>query len=157
MKRYIRQIIAILVLAMASLNARAQANPFDKFADSKDVTYVYISEAMLKLIGTEAIPSINGVDIDEISGKLKSIQIITSEKTTKESLKSEAMSIIKKEAYEKLLQISEPDNKVEIYFKEGKKNSIIVMVNDEKSETVLIVFSGTFTTSTIADIFQNAE
>ena len=157
MKRYIRQIIAILVLAMASLNARAQANPFDKFADSKDVTYVYISEAMLKLIGTEAIPIINGVDINEISGKLKSIQIITSEKTTKESLKSEAMSIIKKEEYEKLLQISEPDNKVDIYFKDGKKNSIIVMVNGEKNQTVLIVFSGTFTTSTIADIFQKAE
>lgn len=157
MKRYIRQIIAILVLAMASLNVRAQTNPFDKFADSKDVTYVYISEAMLKLIGTEAIPSINGVDIDEISGKLKSIQIITSEKTTKESLKSEAMSIIKKEVYEKLLQISEPDNKVDIYFKDGKKNSIIVMVNGEKNQTVLIVFSGTFTTSTIADIFQKAE
>ena len=157
MKRYIRQIIAIFVLAMASLNAMAQANPFDKFADSKDVTYVYISEAMLKLIGTEAIPSINGVDINEISGKLKSIQIITSEKTTKESLKSEAMSIIKKEEYEKLLQISEPDNKVDIYFKDGKKNSIIVMVNGEKNQTVLIVFSGTFTTSTIADIFQKAE
>ena len=157
MKRYIRQIIAILVLAMASLNARAQANPFDKFADSKDVTYVYISEAMLKLIGTEAIPSINGVDIDEISGKLKSIQIITSEKITKETLKSEAISIIKKEAYEKILQISEDNSKVDIYFKEGKKNSIIVMLNDEKSETVLIVFSGTFTTSTIADIFQKTE
>lgn len=157
MKRYIRQIIAILVLAMASLNAMAQANPFDKFADSKDVTYVYISEAMLKLIGTEAIPSINGVDIDEISGKLKSIQIITSEKTTKESLKSEAMSIIKKEAYEKLLQISEPDNKVDIYFKDGKKNSIIVMVNGEKNQTVLIVFSGTFTTSSIAKIFQETK
>ena len=32
MKRYIRQIIAILVLAMAGLNAMAQTNPFDKFA-----------------------------------------------------------------------------------------------------------------------------
>ena len=112
---------------------------------------------MLKLIGTEAIPSINGVDIDEISGKLKSIQIITSEKTTKESLKSEAMSIIKKEAYEKLLQISEPDNKVDIYFKDGKKNSIIVMVNGEKNQTVLIVFSGTFSTSSIAKIFQDTK
>lgn len=157
MKRYIRQIIAILVLAMASLNARAQANPFDKFADSKDITYVYISEAMLKLIGTEAIPSINGMDIDEISGKLKSIQIITSEKTTKESLKSEAMSIIKKEAYEKLLQISEPDNKVDIYFKDGKKNSIIVMVNGEKNQTVLIVFSGTFNVSNILQMFKSAK
>ena len=70
---------------------------------------------------------------------------------------NEAMSIIKKEAYEKLLQISEPDNKVDIYFKDGKKNSIIVMVNGEKNQTVLIVFSGTFTTSSIAKIFQDTK
>ena len=76
---------------------------------------------MLKLIGTSAIPSINGINIKEIGSKLNCIQIITSEKSTKKSLKAEAMSIIKKEAYEKLLQISEPDNKVDIYFKDGKE------------------------------------
>ena len=145
------------MLTLTCLSSQAQTNPFDRFAQSEEVTYVYISKQMLKLIGTSAIPSINGINIKEIGSKLNSIQIITSEKSTKKSLKAEAMSIIKKEAYEKLLQISEPDNKVDIYFKDGKKNSIIVMVNGEKNQTVLIVFSGTFTTSTIADIFQKAE
>ena len=145
------------MLTLTCLSSQAQTNPFDRFAQSEEVTYVYISKPMLKLIGTSAIPSINGINIKEIGSKLNSIQIITSEKSTKKSLKAEVMSIIKKEAYEKLLQISEPDNKVDIYFKDGKKNSIIVMVNGEKNQTVLIVFSGTFTTSTIADIFQKAE
>ena len=157
MKRYIRQIIAILVLAMASLNARAQANPFDKFADSKDVTYVYISEAMLKLFGTDVMPSINGVDISEIGSKLKSIQVITSEKATKKSLKSEAMDIIKKHSYERLMQIAEKDNNVDIYHKGGKGNSIIVMVNDNNDNTVLIVFSGTFNVSNILQMFKSAK
>ena len=49
------------------------------------------------------------------------------------------------------------DNKVDIYFKDGKKNSIIVMVNGEKNQTVLIVFSGTFSTSSIAKIFQETK
>lgn len=142
---------------MTSINAQAQKNPFDKFSDYEDVTYIFISEAMLKLVGTTAIPSIDGIDINEIGSKLKSIQIITSEKCTKNSLKSEAMSIIKKESYEKLIQVSEKDNKVNIYFKDGKKNSIIVMVNDEKDDTVLIVFSGEFGMANIAKMLEGRK
>lgn len=142
---------------MTSINAQAQKNPFDKFSDYEDVTYIFISEAMLKLVGTTAIPNIDGIDINEIGSKLKSIQIITSEKCTKKSLKSEAMSIIKKESYEKLIQVSEKDNKVDIYFKDGKKNSIIVMVNDEKDDTVLIVFSGEFGMANIAKMLEGRK
>ena len=157
MKTIITNILLAIMLMMTSINAQAQKNPFDKFSDYEDVTYIFISEAMLKLVGTTAIPSIDGIDINEIGSKLKSIQIITSEKHTKNSLKSEAMSIIKKESYDKLIQVSEKDNKVDIYFKDGKKNSIIVMVNSEKNQTVLIVFSGTFSTSSIAKIFQDTK
>ena len=142
---------------MTSINAQAQKNSFDKFSDYEDVTYIFISEAMLKLVGTTAMPSIDGIDINEIGSKLKSIQIITSEKCTKNSLKSEAMSIIKKESYEKLIQVSEKDNKVDIYFKDGKKNSIIVMVNDEKDDTVLIVFSGEFGMANIAKMLEGRK
>ena len=157
MKTIITNILLAIMLMMTSINAQAQKNPFDKFSDYEDVTYIFISEAMLKLVGTTAIPSIDGIDINEIGSKLKSIQIITSEKCTKNSLKSEAMSIIKKESYEKLIQVSEKDNKVDIYFKDGKKNSIIVMINDEKDDTVLIVFSGEFGTANIAKMLEGRK
>jgi predicted transcriptional regulator len=157
MKTIIANFILAIMLMMTSINAQAQKNPFDKFSDYEDVTYIFISEAMLKLVGTTAIPSIDGIDINEIGSKLKSIQIITSEKCTKNSLKSEAMSIIKKESYEKLIQVSEKDNKVDIYFKDGKKNSIIVMVNDEKDDTVLIVFSGEFGMANIAKMLEGRK
>lgn len=157
MKTIIVNILVAIMLMMTSINAQAQKNPFDKFSDYEDVTYIFISEAMLKLVGTTTIPSIDGIDINEIGSKLKSIQIITSEKCTKNSLKSEAMSIIKKESYEKLIQVSEKDNKVDIYFKDGKKNSIIVMVNDEKDDTVLIVFSGEFGIANIAKMLEGRK
>ena len=157
MKTIITNILIAIMLMMTSINAQAQKNPFDKFSDYEDVTYIFISEAMLKLVGTTAIPSIDGIDINEIGSKLKSIQIITSEKHTKNSLKSEAMSLIKKESYEKLIQVSEKDNKVDIYFKDGKKNSIIVMVNDEKDDTVLIVFSGEFGMANIAKMLEDRK
>lgn len=157
MKTIITNILLAIMLMMTSINAQAQKNPFDKFSDYEDVTYIFISEAMLKLVGTTAIPSIDGIDINEIGSKLKSIQIITSEKHNKNSLKSEAMSIIKKESYEKLIQVSEKDNKVDIYFKDGKKNSIIVMVNDEKDDTVIIVFSGEFGMANIAKMLEGRK
>lgn len=157
MKKFIAKAFAFLVIALTCINANAQDNPFDKFADSKDVTYVYISEAMLKLFGTDVMPSINGVDISEIGSKLKSIQVITSEKATKKSLKSEAMDIIKKHSYERLMQIAEKDNNVDIYHKGGKDNSIIVMVNENNDDTVLIVFSGTFNVSNILQMFKSAK
>ena len=157
MKTIITNFILAIMLMMTSINAQAQKNPFDKFSDYEDVTYIFISEAMLKLVGTTAIPSIDGIDIHEIGSKLKSIQIITSEKCTKNSLKSEAMSIIKKESYEKLIQVSEKDNKVDIYFKDGKKNSIIVMVNDEKDDTALIIFSGEFCMANIAKMLEGRK
>lgn len=157
MKTIIANILVAIMLMMTSINAQTQKNPFDKFSDYEDVTYIFISEAMLKLVGTTAIPSIDGIDINEIGSKLKSIQIITSEKHNKNSLKSEAMSIIKKDSYEKLIQVSEKDNKVDIYFKDGKKNSIIVMINGEKDDTVLIVFSGEFGMANIAKMLEGRK
>lgn len=157
MKSILTNIIVAIMLAMTSINAQAQKNPFDKFSDYKDVTYIYISKTMLKLVGTTAIPSINGIDINEFGSKLNSIQIITSEKSSKKSLKTEALSIIKKDSYEKIMQVSEEDNKVDIYFKEDKKGSIIVMVNDEKDSTVLIVFSGTFSMANILKMIGSEQ
>ncbi len=157
MKQFIAKAFAFFIIALTCINANAQDNPFDKFADSKDVTYVYISETMLKLFGTDVMPSINGMDISEIGSKLKSIQVITSEKATKKSLKSEAMDIIKKHSYERLMQIAEKDNNVDIYHKGGKYNSIIVMVNENNDDTVLIVFSGTFNVSNILQMFKSAK
>ena len=157
MKQFIAKAFTFFIIALTCINANAQDNPFDKFADSKDMTYVYISEAMLKLFGTDVMPSINGVDISEIGSKLKSIQVITSEKATKKSLKSEAMDIIKKHSYERLMQIAEKDNNVDIYHKGGKGNSIIVMVNENNDNTVLIVFSGTFNVSNILQMFKSAK
>lgn len=155
MNKTIAKIIAVVTLAFICATASAQSNPFDKYADAKDVTYIYISKAMLGLMGSKAVANINGIDINEIISKLNSIQIITSgTKSTKESLKSDAQSIVKKGKYEILMQVSENDKKVDIYHKESKDNSVIVMITDSKNETVLIVFSGTFSTANVMKMLQ---
>lgn len=154
MKRFISHTLAIILMTIASVNAQAQKNPFDRFADSQDLTYIYISKTMLKLVELDEIPNINGIELKKLGNTLESIQIITSNKKTKDSLKSEAMSIIKKETFERVMQVVEKDNNVDIYHKKGKDISIIAMVSVNKDKTVLIVFSGTFD---LKDILQTIK
>lgn len=157
MKRFIAHALAIILMGIASINAQAQENPFHRFADSQDVTYIYISQTMLQLIDIDEIPNINGIELKKFGNSLESIQIITSNKKAKERLKSEAMSITKKEKYAKLMQISEKGNNVNIYYKKGKDDSMAVMVNTSKEETVLIVFKGTFSKQNILKMHKTAK
>ena len=78
MNKAISTALAAIAFMFVCITANAQSTPFDKYADTEDVTYVYISKAMLSLLGTKMMPEINGVNVNEISSKLNSIQIITS-------------------------------------------------------------------------------
>lgn len=154
MKRFISHTLAIILMTIASVNAQAQKNPFDRFANSQDLAYIYISKTMLKFVELDEISNINGIELKKLGNTLESIQIITSNKKTKDSLKSEAMSIIKKETFERVMQVIEKDNNVDIYHKKGKDISIIAMVSVNKDKTVLIVFSGAFD---LKDILQTIK
>ena len=144
-KRTIQTLIA-LVLAMTSLHANAQVKEFEKYSDTKNVTYVYISKFMLGMAGKLATPSVAGVNTKSIMNKLSGIQIITSEdKTAAARLKSDTQDIVKRGKYERLMQVDEEGEKVRIYHCEDKKQSAVVMQVEEKDELTVIVFSGKFT------------
>lgn len=144
-KRTIQTLIA-LVLAMTCLQANAQVKEFEKYSDTKNVTYVYISKFMLGMAGKLATPSVAGVNTKSIMNKLSGIQIITSEdKTAAARLKSDTQDIVRQGKYELLMQVDEDGEKVRIYHCEGKKQSAVVMQVEEKDELTVIVFSGKFT------------
>lgn len=144
-KRTIQTLIA-LALAMTSLHANAQVKEFEKYSDTKNVTYVYISKFMLGLAGKVATPSVAGVNTKSIMNKLNGIQIITSEdKAAASRLKSDTQAIVRQGKYELLMQVDEDGEKVRIYHCEGKKQSAVVMQVEEKDELTVIVFSGKFT------------
>lgn len=144
-KRTIQTLIA-LALLLTSLHANAQVKEFEKYSDTKNVTYVYISKFMLGMAGKLATPSVAGVNTKSIMNKLSGIQIITSEdKTAAARLKSDTQDIVKRGKYERLMQVDEEGEKVRIYHCEGKKQSAVVMQVEEKDELTVIVFSGKFT------------
>ena len=130
-------------MALLCLTASAQVKEFEKYADTKNVTYVYISKYMIGMVGKMA--NMPGVDVSSLSNKLSAIQIITSDdKAAGTKLKKEVQGILSSGKYEKLMQINDDDSKVNIYHTEGKQQSAVVMISDGDGSVTVMVFSGKF-------------
>lgn len=143
------------MVALGSLNANAQVKAFEKYADAKNVTYVYISKYMLGMAGKNATPSVPGVDIKTLAGKLTGIQIINAEnKAAQAKLKNDVKGIISRDKYELLMQMNEDDSRVNIYHHITKQQSAVVMQVEDKEELTLMVFSGKFT---LEDVMKMAQ
>ena len=146
MKQIIIKILIGIVVASCSLHANAQVKAFEKYADMKNVTYVYISKYMLGMAGRNATPSVPGVDTRTLAGKLTGIQIINTENNAaKMKLKSDVKAILAKGKYELLMQMNEDDSKVNIFHCITKQQSAVVMQTEDDEELSLMIFSGKFT------------
>ena len=155
MKQFIIKTLLGIVVALCSLNANAQVKAFEKYADTKNVTYVYISKYMLGMAGKNATPSVPGVDIKTLAGKLTGIQIVSTEnKAAQAKLKNDAKSIMAKDKYELLMQMKEDDSKVNIYHHIAKQQSAVVMQVENDEELTLMIFSGKFT---LDDVMKMAQ
>ena len=155
MKQIIIKTLLGIVVALGSLHANAQVKAFEKYADTKNVTYVYISKYMLGMAGKNATPSVPGVDIKTLAGKLTGIQIVSAEnKAAQAKLKNDAKSIMAKDKYELLMQMKEDDSKVNIYHHIAKQQSAVVMQVENDEELTLMIFSGKFT---LEDVMKMAQ
>ncbi len=155
MKQIIIKTLLGIMVATCSLNANAQVKAFEKYADAKNVTYVYISKYMLAMAGKNATPSVPGVDIKTLAGKLTGIQIINAEnKAAQAKLKNDVKGIISRDKYELLMQMNEDDSRVNIYHHITKQQSAVVMQVEDKEELTLMVFSGKFT---LEDVMKMAQ
>ncbi len=141
----IRTLLCIMV-AIPSLTVNAQVKAFEKYADMKNVSYVYISKYMLGMASKTSMPSVPGVDTKSLASKLTGIQIISSEeKTARVKLKNDVKDILAHDKYEVLMQIREDGDKVDIYHCVGKQQSVVVMLMDEDDSATVMIFSGNFT------------
>ena len=105
MKQTIIKALLCLVVALSSLTANAQVKAFEKYADMKNVTYVFISKYMLGMAGKNSGLSVPGVDVKTLANKLTGIQIISSEnKGAQTKLKNDVKAIMAKDKYELLMQ-----------------------------------------------------
>ena len=146
MKQKMTRTLLCIMVAMASLTVNAQVKAFEKYADMKNVSYVYISKYMLGMASKASMPSVPGVDTKSLASKLTGIQIISSEeKTARAKLRNDVKDILARDKYEVLMQIREDGDKVDIYHCVGKQQSVVVMLMDEDDSATVMIFSGNFT------------
>lgn len=146
MKQIIIRTLLCAIVAMASLTVNAQVKAFEKYADMKNVSYVYISKYMLGMASKASMPSVPGVDTKSLASKLTGIQIISSEeKTARAKLRNDVKNILAHDKYEVLMQIREDGDKVDIYHCVGKQQSVVVMLMDEDDSATVMIFSGNLT------------
>ena len=155
MKQVIIKVLLCIVVALGCLTANAQVKAFEKYADTKNVTYVFISKYMLSMAGKNAAPSVPGIDTKTLAGKLTGIQIITSvDNATQKKLKNDVKSIMAKDKYELLMQMNEDDNKVNIFHHVDKQQSAVIMLVEGDDNTTVMVFSGKFTRDDVMKMTQ---
>ncbi len=155
MKQTIIKVLLSIVVTLGSLTANAQVKAFERYADMKNVTYVFISKYMLAMTGKSASPSVPGIDTKSLAGKLTGIQIITSENNAaQKKLKSDVKSIMAKDKYELLMQMNEDDSKVNIFHHINKQQSAVIMLVEDDNETTVMVFSGKFTLDDVMKMTQ---
>ena len=155
MKQTIIKALLCMVVALSSLTVNAQVKAFEKYADMKDVSYVYISKFMLGVVGKQATPQVPGVDTKTLLNKLSGIQIIHADsKSAQTKLKNDVKALIAKDKYELLMQMNEDNSKVNIYHYIGKQQSVVAMLIDEKEEVTIMVFSGKFTLEDVMKMTQ---
>ena len=155
MKQIIIKAFLCVVAALSCLTVNAQVKAFEKYADMKNVSYVYISKYMLGMAGKTATPHVPGIDIKTLAGKLTGIQIISSEhKGAQAKLKNDIRTILSKDKYELLMQMNEDDDKVNIFHHVDKQQSAVIMQIEDGEEMTILVFSGKFTLDDVMKMTQ---
>lgn len=155
MKQIIMKTLLCVVVALCSINANAQVKAFEKYANMKNVSYVYISKYMLALAGKNATPSVPGIDTQTLANKLTGIQIITSENNAaQKKLNNDVKDMMARDKYELLMQMNEDDNKVNIFHHEDSQQSAVIMLVEGDDETTVMVFSGKFTLDDVMKMTQ---
>lgn len=136
-------LIAWIIVLLASTGLHAQENFFEKFADRKGVTSVYISKRMFGMM--KNIDSGN-INLANVADKISGLQILSCEnKTVADELRKETAHINRENGYEELMRVREEGERVTIYVKEGKKENEYVLLVDEPDEFVIILLNGQLT------------
>lgn len=145
--------ITWIFVLLACAGSYAQESFFEKFADRKGVTSVYISKRMFGMM--KNIDSGN-INLANVAGKINSMQILTCEnKSVADELRKETAHIKPENGYEELIRVREEGERVTIYVKEGSKENEYVLLVDEQDEFTIILLNGQLTLEEIQGVIND--
>lgn len=150
------KILLIAILSVFSfMSIYAQEDMFERLSDHKDITTVYISKSLLKMM-----PDINagGANIKGLAGKLEQLEIYNSEESKEAAklMKQEIAGLLKSKKYEILMKVKEKDNTVTFYvYKEKDRIKDLIMFVDQKEECSIIRIKGNFSAEDVQGVMGN--
>ncbi len=134
----------------------AQKGMFDKLSDNDNVSIVYVSKAMLKMMPNMET---GGANLKSLAGKLEQIEIYSSEnKDAITTMKTEIEGLTKSKAYETLMAIKDKKDKITFYaHKENNNFKDLVMFINDPEECTIIRIMGNFTAEDIQKVMEGEK
>ena len=140
-----KQIIMTALLVLACTGSKAQREVFDKYEDTKGVTTVFVSKAMLNLAG--GLAAIGDKRFGKMAGKMDAVRILNCErKALIPEIKKAAQAVYNRDQYEEMMRVNEDGQRVVIYQRplKGGKNEF-ALLSVEEDELSIINITGTIT------------
>jgi hypothetical protein len=153
-----KNLITVLLL-FCSWSSFAQNEWFTKLSDHQDITQITITKALIKMM-PEMTSSVNGVDIEGITGKLDQIDMFMSKNNSaKELMQKEITNFLTSDkSYEVLMKIKDKEDKITFYGKkEGSFINSLIMFTDDGDECVIVRLLGKFTPEDIQKVTEKKK
>lgn len=156
-----KKILAIAASLMLALTTFAQDGQsiYKKYSENTNVSAVYISPAMFKLMGS--IPEVelgdDDLDITPAIQSLKGMYILDSEnRSINNELKEDIQKLVKRGKYELLMEAKDGDELTRIYgIPKGKDYSSLIIFTYEPDECDFICIEGVLSQETLAALISS--
>jgi predicted lactoylglutathione lyase len=124
----------------------AQNRTFERFAEMDDVSSVFISQAMFRLMGNMAnFDQMSGVNISGLTNKIESLQVLSTESRTRAAqMHREFSELTSAHHYEELMRVTDGGTRVGIYANmQGEQiRELLLLVGEETDFTVIRIVGG---------------
>ena len=145
-------ILISLCLCFAS-TVFAQNKLFEKYAEMDNVTSVFISKAMFRMMGNVAGIDQAGVDISSIIDKIESLQILTTSTPTRAAQMKKEFSQFASAHYQELMRVADGTSRVNFYSNmQGDRIKELIMMVEDGNDFTVILLAGDFSLQDIQQI-----
>lgn len=152
--KYIILALLCIVFSQAGLT-QTTSKLFEKYADMDNVTSVYISKAMFKMMPTMQTA---GLNLMNMKGKVESLQVLTTErKDLTVKMRNEFTQLVTKQ-HEELMRVRDGKTKATFYaVMKGDLVKDMLMLADTEDGFTVIQLLGNFTLQDIQEITKDMD
>jgi len=149
-------IITLLCIVFTqSVFAQNSSKLFEKYADMDNVTSVYISKAMFKMMPTMQTA---GLNLMNMKGKVESLQVLTTErKDLTIKMRNEFAQLVTRQ-HQELMRVRDGKTKATFYaIMQGDLVKDMLMLADTEEGFTVIQLLGNFTLQDIQEITKDMD